>query len=299
MPLEASTTGAAVRRLVNGLGSTQLLMGSKAGQRVRQAIRASMHLDEPVRFLARSIVSPARLGTYTVPAHTPSGRPLVVMLRHRTDDVLVFNEIFHHGIYRMPEAVRQVVARVSTPRVVDLGANIGLFSLWITSELSAATAVAVEPDPANFDCLERQIAANALHGRVEAIRAAAGASAGTVAFSAGNYIVSGVVPEGTGGAIRVAQRDALPILAGADLAKVDIEGSEWEILSDPRFATAGVRTLVMEWHATAAHPAGEAGRDARTLLDRAGFEIVETVSEAPTCGVLWAVSRRELGSQAG
>ena len=42
--------------------------------------------------------------------------------------------------------------------------------------------------------------------------------------------------------------DVFPYLAAADLVKIDIEGSEWEILADARFAGIAARVLVLEYH---------------------------------------------------
>ena len=42
--------------------------------------------------------------------------------------------------------------------------------------------------------------------------------------------------------------DVFPYLEGADLVKIDIEGGEWPILSDPRFAELEARALVLEYH---------------------------------------------------
>jgi hypothetical protein len=42
--------------------------------------------------------------------------------------------------------------------------------------------------------------------------------------------------------------DALERLDGVDLLKMDIEGGEWAILEDPRFAAAAPAVTVLEYH---------------------------------------------------
>jgi hypothetical protein len=83
--------------------------------------------------------------------------------------------------------------------VVDLGGNIGLATLWFAREFPDARLTTIEADPTNADVLERVVALNRVGTRI----------------------------------ITVPMIDVLPILAEADFLKMDIEGGEWEILSDP------------------------------------------------------------------
>ena len=75
---------------------------------------------------------------------------------------------------------------------------------------------------------------------------------------------------------------------GADLVKIDIEGAEWALLSDPRLARLEARVIVMEWHALGCpdpDPACAAGR----LLAGAGYVGQHRVpGRFPSCGTIWA-----------
>jgi hypothetical protein len=69
---------------------------------------------------------------------------------------------------------------------------------------------------------------------------------------------------------------------------MDIEGGEWVILGDPRFAAAPPRVVVMEHH-----PQGAPGPDPRAAaleaLARAGLSATASVfSTADGYGMLWA-----------
>src|SRR6185436_9582515 len=77
----------------------------------------------------------------------PNGLEVAQLNRHETD--YVYREIFQdrcylrHGV-RLPEA----------GTVIDIGANIGLFSLFVHSETPGATVLAYEPSPAAFQALK-------------------------------------------------------------------------------------------------------------------------------------------------
>jgi len=68
----------------------------------------------------------------------------------------------------------------------------------------------------------------------------------------------------SGAEIAVRQRDVLPLITGADVVKMDIEGGEWEILHDPRFAANPPRAVVLEYH-----PGRCPERDPRAAVERA------------------------------
>lgn len=69
-------------------------------------------------------------------------------------------------------------ARCDAPLVVDVGANIGLFSLWVCGRTPGARVIAVEPAPPNSSLLVRNIERAGLSSRVEVVRAALGAAGG-------------------------------------------------------------------------------------------------------------------------
>jgi hypothetical protein len=92
-------------------------------------------------------------------------------------------------------------------------------------------------------------------------------------------------------------RDVLPLMAEADLVKIDIEGGEWPLLTDPRFADLPTRALVIEYH-----PAGCPGPDPRAsvtaLLRAAGYRTEEIADVPIGAGMLWAWRARPQGSGA-
>jgi hypothetical protein len=102
------------------------------------------------------------------------------------------------------------------------------------------------------------------------VEACAMASAGRVHVDTGNFADSRVSERG----IEAEGIDVLPILKDYNYVKMDIEGSEWPVLSDPRWVEAmrEVSAFVIEWHAQEG-VAGDHRAAAVTAVRRAGFTL--------------------------
>lgn len=208
---------------------------------------------------------------------------LQAVIRHGTGDVVTLGEVFHQHDYAVPV---EVATNLGEPaRIVDLGANIGLFSVYAAGCWPAAQIEAFEPDPANADVLCAAIAANGLDGRIHVVRAAAGSANGTARFASGGVALSALDATGD---ILVEVRDVLQLIAGADLVKLDIEGGEWAILADPRFTAAPPRALVMEYHPGGDCPDPDPHRAIVELLAAAGLRTQEIWRRDEGYGMLWA-----------
>ena len=66
--------------------------------------------------------------------------------------------------------------------VADVGANQGLYTLWLARVATSGTVYAFEPDPELFECLEHNVRTNRLQRL--AIRAAVSDRSGTLALTA-------------------------------------------------------------------------------------------------------------------
>src|SRR5579871_696965 len=146
---------------------------------------------------------------------------ITVYVRHGSADMTIFTRIFWRGTYEPPQAIRERLG--GALRVVDLGANIGLFSASLGRR---ATVTAVEADPENAVLLRRMVATSQLPWRV--IQAYAANEGGTTRFAVGRRCLSKAAPDGD----EVEKLDVFPLFDGADLLKMDIEGAEWDILAD-------------------------------------------------------------------
>jgi len=75
-----------------------------------------------------------------------------IHLRDNDSDIKVFHQVFVFGEY---DTRFSIVPKV----VIDGGANIGMFALWIKSKYPLAKVICVEPDTQNRDWLERNLSA--------------------------------------------------------------------------------------------------------------------------------------------
>jgi FkbM family methyltransferase len=208
---------------------------------------------------------------------------VAIVLRHGTPDMNTLEEIFRMGHYEIPKPVTELLAAIDRPlQVVDLGANVGLFGAYVLGRYPDARIVAFEPHPANAALLRRVIEANGPGDRWELVEAAAAASDGSVEFS-GDFN-TGRVGEGGFSVPAVA---IFPYLAGVDLAKIDIEGAEWELFADERSTSLSSRVVALEHHPYLC-PGDSPKQKAHEFLGRAGYETVDQKLHGPPGhGMVW------------
>lgn len=152
-------------------------------------------------------------------------------------------EVLLDECYRFPGEIRPEV-------VLDLGANIGLTSLWLDSRFKPRKLVAVEPSPENVRLARKNLAQSA--GEVVLLEAAAGSTDGFAEFSAARDSNRGSVLFATDGKTRVVSMATLFKEAGIgpriDLLKVDIEGGEAELFSRNLDWLDNVQNIIVEFH---------------------------------------------------
>jgi FkbM family methyltransferase len=237
---------------------------------------------ESGRFFIRELRHPGGVYLYTL--RQGGSR---VALRHSVQDGATMAEIFHSRDYDPKPELR---AALEDPRrILDLGANIGLFGIYAAQRWPEASIVGYEADPDNAEIHERTIAANGLGARWRVERMAAGAHDGEVELAAGRAMESYVVAAGTKPdvpTIRVPIRDVMAQVAEADLVKMDIEGGEWEILGDERFRREPPAVIVLEYHPSPAQE-GDPRAAAEQALLGAGLKTADIWHRPDGYGMLW------------
>jgi FkbM family methyltransferase len=254
-------------------------------ERVVSVFLRSTTVRERARFVLRELPRRTVFCRYTL---RRSGLP--IFIRHATPDVVTLDEVFYHCQYELPaDVAARLEALGRPPKVVDLGANIGLFGVYVLGLFAGAHVTAIEADPANAAVLRLCAKANADRGEWLVVEAAASNRDGTVEFASGGYSLSHQAGPGERGE-SVRAVDVFPYLAGADLLKMDIEGGEWAILGDPRLQGSAPPAIVLEYHP---HLCPEPGSRAAavTALEAAGFE-VHPFAQSNGYGMAWASSRR-------
>ena len=267
---------AELRRVARVPAVRAILTSPRVEPIVATVLRASP-VSRLAAFLAREVRPPADPKGYRL-----RDSSAVVFIRHRTPDVAALGEVFYERQYEPPQPVAERLASLGRPlRILDLGANVGLFGVFAMETFAGATLTAVEPDPANLRLLLRTMHANSWSWEV--VEAAVTNADGQVPFATGRFTTSRIEPGGD----LVTTVDALPRLEAADFAKIDIEGGEWTILDDPRLATVGTAAIILEYHPYLC-PSEDPLGHASARLASAGYRLLPSIEFERGHGMLWA-----------
>jgi FkbM family methyltransferase len=167
------------------------------------------------------------------------------------------------------------------PRILDLGANIGLSALWFRRAHPGARILAVEADPAIFAFLERNLKANGADD-VERLPRAAWSEPTRLTFrpdgADGGRLDDAPQANAPGPVHAVTPFEvetvAVPDLLRRetfDVVKMDIEGAERVVLPACRDALGSVSRLMIEYHSSPARP--QALGIVLGMLEDAGFRV--------------------------
>jgi FkbM family methyltransferase len=198
-----------------------------------------------------------------------------------------YNDIFYHRTYTLHVGIPERGV------VVDVGANVGLFS--ILAAPFAAEIHAFEPSASNFRLLEKNLADfpnvtihNSAVGSFNGaalLRVDQGSTEYTLQKFPGELSIS----SGRSEPVRVttlAQAFADNRIKRCDLLKLDCEGAEYDILLQaPHDLLAGIGAIVLEFHD---HLSGHTHYEVLTCLNQCGFD-ARVYNEKPPYGMMVAV----------
>jgi FkbM family methyltransferase len=215
---------------------------------------------------------------------------LRVVVRHGPHyDPWALHEVVRGGDYDPPRPLAELIGR-EPRRIVDLGANVGFFGVRALAAHPEASIVAFEPDPANAASVREAIRRNGLEDRWELVEAAAAPADGELRFVAGLGSNSHqAAADERAETVTVPAVDVFRYLDDVDLLKMDVEGGEWAILGDERFAEAEPRAVVLEYHSLLC-PDDNPRRAAKSLLTAAGYDVQPAPSDRnPDEGPFWGM----------
>jgi FkbM family methyltransferase len=175
-----------------------------------------------------------------------SGYSHEIFLRAKTSDLPTFYQCIFNKEYDI---------KLSTPpkTIIDLGANIGLTSLFFNSKYPEAKIIAVEPEKSNFELLEKNTLKIKNITILEAGIWNKDASLIVKDDNRGNYgFTVEEVEEGTLESIKAVSIETIMRendLTSIDLLKIDIEGSEKELFEENiDYWLSKTKTLIVEFH---------------------------------------------------
>jgi FkbM family methyltransferase len=174
-----------------------------------------------------------------------------IYLRIPSSDVLTYWQVFVDHEYALKTNSAPAV-------IVDAGANVGLASVYFANRFPDARIFAIEPEQSNFDVLLKNVAP---YKNVVPILAALWNENKQISLVDPGLGNSGFMTEDGGAndqslgqllhltkAMTVDQVMREHAIAKIDILKVDIEGAEREVFSDPSSWIGKVDSLIVELH---------------------------------------------------
>jgi len=202
-------------------------------------------------------------------------------VRGGTDDLSVLNEAAMLNPYLGSGHIELRQDSV----VMDLGANMGDFTIMAAALCPLGRVYAVEPMSEYIPVLQTNTTLNLL-SNIEIIQVALGDHEGKTRLSIAGVQSSMYFDDAIN--TETARLTTLPQLMRdcrieqIDLLKMDCEGAEWEILSAAHEVLPRIRQICMEFH-----PArGWTAERLAAILRESGYEVWYT--ESPWNGSLWA-----------
>jgi FkbM family methyltransferase len=197
-------------------------------------------------------------------------------------DLKTFWQVFLRRVYPVHAADRVIL---------DVGANVGLFTLYAARCAPQAHIVALEPFPATFDRLLTMVRDHHLETRVTCLNCAATGASG-VRVMRDLHVPSQrrslMPPENGASGTQVSGRTLEQILdennlPHVDLLKMDIEGSEYEVLlSAPQKTLAQIGRIALEYHGDSAP---HSKQQIFQYLGQTGFRVIWDVCDELGYGV--------------
>jgi len=225
----------------------------KRAANLRDSLRLYYHLDVKPSLAFRRVAtySPDRILSFDI--RTASGRVLQVRARDNGVEVGTILEFFSRQSGLAPADLPPFQPKV----IYDLGANIGVASLYFSSLYPDAEIYGFEPMPANYEVCALNYR-NLSKGR--AFPWAVGARTGTAIFEClndprGSRLQGGI----TDPPLRTERQIEVQVYAVADLVrqqklaapdflKIDVEGAELDVLAGLGDCAGAVQRIFVETH---------------------------------------------------
>ena len=166
----------------------------------------------------------------------------------------VFTEVWINQCY-LPSGFDVAVGDT----VIDIGANVGLFTLWAASRHPKVNVIAIEPSPRMCQFLHRNISASKLRN-VTVVQSASGGQTGEATlYSRGTEVLNSLYCHDVSGSkfLPLARTEVVTLdevfdrygVRTCHFLKLDCEGAEYEILLNARQATfEKIQKISMEYH---------------------------------------------------
>lgn len=213
-------------------------------------------------------------------------------VRPNTSDISIVNEVF---LYLAYDSVfdNAPVSSDKKPVIVDIGANIGIFSVYAARRFPEARIISLEPMSDNFELIKENLRLNNMTSQVTPVKKGIGGSSGKAVLYRNDDTDTG------GGSLYMVDKDAFKgvtteielttledifkewKIEKIDIMKVDCEGGEYEFFySTPRDILEKISSMIIECHThTVKDWRAEKARLVE-FLKASGFEVADIPSFA-------------------
>lgn len=173
---------------------------------------------------------------------------------------IAFKDIFAHKIYHFETTNNK-------PKVIDGGAHIGLFSLYVKLLYPQAEVIAFEPEAKSLQLLRNNLTANNIDD-LKIVEAGLFNEDTELSFGSDDSDGSSIFAQKTDQKIKVVKLS--PYLdEPVDLLKLNIEGAEFQVLEESEDKLHNVNEIIIEYHGFP--ELGQKLHKILGLLDRNGF----------------------------
>lgn len=169
--------------------------------------------------------------------------------------------------------------------IVDIGANIGIFSKLCSLLFPDANIYAYEPNPIALNWLEK----NAQLTHIKVFPYAVGIQEGLVLLDSNCDSTTGKISEEGNISVQCIAVSEVAQGRPIDLLKMDCEGSEWSILQNPELLKR-THSFCMEYHLFEQHTLQEL----QNLIEKADHRIVSVTPQVDwdsKVGCLWSIHK--------
>jgi FkbM family methyltransferase len=214
----------------------------RIAHRIEVVVR-TFHQRRKIRAGGRIRTAP--MGTTTVPLDLGDLR-----------EYLMYQVLSSGGGFAYEPGTTRVVLNAVTPDAafIDVGANLGYFTLVVLGRLSpAGTVLALEPNPETFRRLEQIVAPHDTLHRVRLVNSAGSdVESSTVLYhSPVDHARDSLTPVGPSGVeVNTVRLDSFDFTGRRVVVKIDAEGAEERVLRGMRgiLETAVSLSIAMEWN---------------------------------------------------
>ena len=179
-----------------------------------------------------------RVGRWPRTAKLRSGAKIILKGYH-SSEMAIFNEIIIDDAY-------EISSFGNPKRIIDIGANIGIFAVTVAKKYPKATIIAIEPEKNNFAALTRNIQISDAKNII-AVKKAVSSKAGKSALrvSPDNKGAHSLLSSSAAEETQEVEITTLDEFLPADIIKLDAEGAEYEIFEK---SIPDCHKIVMETH---------------------------------------------------